>query len=112
MKVYYIIPSRSKIQAMALWPVVLANKSIKNKQLSDRILLHEKIHHRQQIEMLVLPFYIWYVMEWLFKWAIYKKRHQAYKALSFEREAYSNDSQPNYLETRKTWNFIRFLCKK
>jgi hypothetical protein len=109
MRIYFVISARSNIAAMAIWPVILANKTLKTKGLSDRTLLHEKIHHQQQLELLVIPFYIWYILEWLLKWAVYKDRKQAYKELSFEREAYSNDHHTDYLKSRRFWEFIRYL---
>ena len=33
---------------------------------------HEKIHLRQQIELLVLPFYVWYGIEFLIRWIMTK----------------------------------------
>lgn len=63
---------------------------------------HEKIHIRQQLELLVIPFYIWYVIEWIFK---------GYRNISFEREAYQNDKNLNYLQTRKPYSFLKYLKK-
>ena len=49
---------------------------------------HEKIHIAQQKEMLVIPFYLWYFIEWLVR--LFKKGN-AYQNISFEREAYVNE---------------------
>jgi len=109
MKIYYIIPSSSSIQAMALWPCVLANRSLRGQGVSERLLIHERIHHKQQIELLILPFYVWYILEWLFKWIVYKDRKRAYRAISFEKEAYVNDKDIDYLPRRRFWNFLKYL---
>lgn len=109
MKIYYLIPIKSRIQAIALWPFILANKSLALKKISPQILLHEKIHHRQQLELLVLPFYLWYILEWLFRWWIYRDRKKAYRAISFEQEAYAKDRDIHYLEKRKPWSFLKYL---
>lgn len=109
MKIYFIIPAHSNIAAMALWPIIIANRALKTGGLSNRTLLHEKIHHQQQLELLVILFYVWYVVEWLFKWVIYKDRKRAYKELSFEREAYGNDNQANYLSKRRRWSFLKYI---
>ena len=43
------------------------------KDTDNEVLLnHEKIHIKQQLEMLVVPFFIWYFIEFLFKLLIYK----------------------------------------
>ena len=71
---------------MAIWPFIL----IKEKRFTEDFVFmnHEKIHFRQQIEMLVIPFYIWYCLEFLLRWIQYKKKRLAYLNISFEREAY------------------------
>lgn len=94
-----------KIDGIALWPFVL----VKSNQPTERIIRHEKIHLRQQLEMLIIPFYMWYFMEWLLRWALYKNRSKAYFNISFEREAYQNDSNPDYMKSRKFWNFIKYI---
>jgi hypothetical protein len=93
------------IEGIALWPFVL----VKSTKPSERILRHEKIHLRQQLEMLILPFYIWYAIEWGIKCFKYKNPEIAYFNLGFEREAYGNEHRTDYLKTRKFWNFIAYL---
>ncbi len=70
---------------------------------------HEKIHIRQQFEMLVLPFFIWYFIEFLYRLVHYKDKYLAYKNISFEREAYANEHDVAYLKTRKLWRFLKYL---
>lgn len=77
---------------------------------NDIIINHEKIHWKQQMEMLIIFFYIWYLIEWFCKTGIYGKF--AYYALSFEREAYNNDSILNYLSTRKKYKWIKYIANE
>lgn len=76
--------------------------------ITDRILNHEKIHSAQMKEMLYIFFYIWYIAEWGIKLLKYKRVHTAYRAISFEREAYANDFNREYLKTRKRFAFIKY----
>jgi len=69
---------------------------------------HEKIHIRQQLELLVLPFFIWYLAEFLLRWVISGNRNEAYRNISFEREAYANEKDLSYLKKRPFWNFLRY----
>ena len=69
---------------------------------------HEKIHWKQQMEMLIIFFYLWYGIEWLIKVFKYGRR-QAYYTISFEREAYNYDQDPDYLESRKTWAWFKYI---
>ena len=70
---------------------------------------NEKIHIRQQLELLVLPFFVWYIVEYLFRLVQYKDRKKAYYNISFEREAYKNESNFGYLGLRKFWSFLKFM---
>lgn len=74
------------------------------------IVNHESIHWKQQMEMLIIFFYIWYIFEWLFKLLIHGRR--AYYYLSFEREAYNYEHDVNYLKNRKHYTWIKFLRQK
>ena len=75
-----------------------------------RITNHESIHWKQQMEMLIISFYLWYFLEWLIK-LILPPYTSAYKALSFEREAYTNDNNLEYLKSRKHYSWINRVFK-
>ena len=68
---------------------------------------HEKIHWKQQLEMLVIFFYIWYLIEYLIKLFIYGS--DAYRNLSLEREAYANEKNLDYLKTRKFYSWLKYI---
>lgn len=70
---------------------------------------HEKIHLRQQLELLILPFFIWYVVEFLLRLVQYRNKRKAYRNISFEREAYANESNKNYLQKRRLFSFLQYL---
>src|SRR5690554_6953564 len=70
---------------------------------------HEKIHLRQQIEMFIGFFFIWYGLEFLIRLIQYKNFKTAYRNISFEREAYANEQNINYLEKRRLFSFLRYL---
>ncbi|WP_333810297.1 hypothetical protein [Flavobacterium sp.] len=80
------------------------------KDKSHAILLnHERIHLQQQLELLVIPFFIWYGLEFLLRYFQFKDKREAYHNISFEREAYANEKDLNYLKKRSFWNFIKHL---
>ncbi len=72
---------------------------------------HERIHARQQLEMLVIPFLIWYVLEYLILRLKYN-HDDSYRNIVFEREAYLNESDLDYLKKRKRFSFLKFYGKK
>ncbi|WP_415328445.1 hypothetical protein [Chryseobacterium sp. MMS23-Vi53] len=96
-----------KINGIALFPFIFIRR-LEDKE-NNVLINHEKIHLRQQLEMLIIFFYIFYVIEyyyWVFK---LKNTDSAYRRISFEREAYANESNLNYLKERKFWNFRKYL---
>lgn len=88
---------------MAIYPFMF----LKTKALKENIALlnHEKIHLRQQIELLVIPFFIIYTFEFLIRLLQYRNWHLAYRNISFEREAYTNENNLDYLKSRSFWEF-------
>ncbi|HLN75233.1 MAG: hypothetical protein ACM3O8_07405 [Methylococcaceae bacterium] len=87
-----------KFSGITLAPIGIFIKPAKLKDLC--LLNHEHIHWQQQKEMLIVPFYLWYVIEWLFK---------GYRDISFEKEAYLNEHNPEYLTSRKRFAWTRYL---
>lgn len=59
-------------------------------------------------EMLYVSFYLWYGVEWLIK--LFCKGN-AYRNLSFEREAYDNQYNLDYIKTRKHYSWLKRLFK-
>jgi len=77
---------------------------------TDKVLInHEKIHLCQQLEMLILPFYVFYVLEFIVRLCQYRSWHKAYRNISFERESYYNESNLKYIQQRSLWSFLKYL---
>ena len=66
---------------------------------------HELIHVAQQRELLYLPFFIWYVAEWLVLWAKYRNATKAYFNIRFEKEAYRHQHDLTYLTRRRHYHY-------
>ena len=76
----------------------------------DRYVInHERIHTAQQRELLFVPFYILYLIEWIFRFARYRNWKQAYYNISFEREAYTHGNDLTYLKNRDLYSWTMFL---
>ena len=105
-----IIPFKGFV-AITLWPFIFVRSDKRNKfnESSER---HERIHLKQQIEMLVLPFYLWYAIEYLIRLVLYKNANDAYYNLSFEQEAYLNQYDVDYIAKRKPYAWIRKVFKR
>ena len=101
----YVVPKG--FRGFTLFPFVfLADKKDKEHGV---LMNHESIHIRQQLELLVLPFFIWYGIEFLVRLVQYKNKRVAYHNISFEREAYAKEKDLYYLQQRSFWSFLKFI---
>lgn len=103
-----VIPFRG-YKAITIWPFVFVRSKYEDGGMSDKDIRHETIHLRQQAELLVVFFYIWYICEWLIR--LFQKGN-AYRNISFEREAYANEADENYLTHRKHYAWIHYIKLK
>jgi len=101
--------TRGFATAIALYPFIIVRK----KELRDKpfLVYHERIHLRQQLELGIIFFYIWYLVEFLIRFISSNSFYRAYRNICFEREAYSNESNMHYLKKRKCWSFIYYLSR-
>jgi len=104
----FLIPKG--FRGLTLFPFVL----VKFPEDKENIILvnHEKIHLRQQLELLMLPFFIWYLLEYVVRLVQYQNANLAYRNISFEREAYANESNLDYLKNRSFFQFYSYLFLK
>lgn len=95
-------------RGLALFPFIFIKRdSLRNNKV---FVNHERIHLQQQKELLILLFFIWYLLEFMIRLLHYKNSREAYLNISFEREAYQNEKNLNYLDQqRKIWAFTKYL---
>ena len=85
------------INALAFYPFIFVAPHVK---IDEVLLNHERIHLKQQKELLIIPFYIWYLIA---------LKRKGYMGISFEKEAYANELNLNYLKSRKIFGFRKYL---
>jgi hypothetical protein len=101
----YLVPKG--YLGLAIFPFVILKTKV---LVLDTVLMnHERIHLKQQLELLIIPFFICYGIEFLMRLIMYKNWKSAYRNISFEREAYANESNLKYLNERKFWSFLKYL---
>ncbi|GAA4408310.1 hypothetical protein GCM10023187_29990 [Nibrella viscosa] len=93
------------VEGMALFPLVLVRRPNPNPVLIN----HERVHLRQQLELGILPFYIWYLVEYLIRRWQYRDHYTAYRNISFEREAFANEKNLHYLPKRPWFTFRHYI---
>jgi hypothetical protein len=104
----YLIPKGYR--GLAAFPFVFVKHRADKK--NSVFVNHEKIHLRQQLELLVIPFFIWYFLEYIVRLVQYKNADLAYRNISFEREAYANELNLDYLKNRSFLQFLKHLILK
>lgn len=101
---------RKNYVGLTIWPFIIVKE---DNYKDDAVLInHERIHLKQQLELLVIPFYLWYFLEWLLRTILYLNSYRAYQNISFEREAYANEDDLDYTKNRKLYSFIRYIFRK
>lgn len=95
------------VKAMALFPFILVRDA--EVGTNKTTIHHERIHFRQQIELLLIFFYILYGGFYLYYRLRGYTHFNAYMSIPFEKEAYANEANPNYLKERKVWRWLRYL---
>lgn len=92
-------------RAITIWPFIFVRHG--SDKVNKELINHETIHIKQQAELLVLPFFIWYFLDYLVKFIRFGNHLLAYKNIIFEREAYHNEKNLDYLKTRKRFQYLR-----
>lgn len=100
-----IIPFRG-FTAINICGVLFVRKS---SAVTPRLLNHEAIHTVQMREWLYVMFYVLYILEWLVRLVQYRNCKEAYRNISFEREAYACQLDMEYLETRRHYATFKYL---
>ncbi len=104
----FFVPKNAS--AIALFPFVFISKP--RYKHHQTLMNHEAIHLKQQVELLLVFFYVWYVVEFLVRWLQHQNTYKAYRAISFEREAYANEANLGYLQQRPFWHFVKYFSLK
>ena len=121
MKIIYnkFLPVKGFLAINLFGVLFVRDESSKKKPLSTKTLTHESIHTAQMKDFCPflpiggLVFYIVYVLEWivrLFQFGV--KRYAAYRQISFEKEAYTNENSQTYLKQRKRFAWVNYLKRK
>lgn len=98
--------SRS-VNGLAIFPFIIIRSEIRGTVEALFTINHERIHIRQQLELLFLPFTIFYILMYL--WGLMRgmSRREAYRNILFEREAYRNMYNLEYLQERRIFSFLK-----
>lgn len=77
--------------------------------VSESTRRHETIHLHQQIETGFLLFYVLYLYYWLKSKVKGIPGDESYMLIPFEKEAYTNELDQEYLQKRKFWAWTKYI---
>ena len=121
----------SSCSTIAIGPFVLSKLS--ESEMPQYVRNHECTHSRQWVEMtlfaglllqasvlacgvsawwlLAVPmaYYLWYGMEYLVRFCILRDGKKAYRAVSFEQEAYAHENDADYNENAGYFAWMKYL---
>ena len=86
--------------AICLFGLIFSRRPLNSAELN-----HERIHAAQQKELLYIPFFIWYGIEWFVLYLKYRNGMTAYYHIRFEQEAYNHQGDMQYLKKRKHFHY-------
>lgn len=101
----YIVPKG--YVGLTIFPFVFIKHS--HLKTDSPFINHERIHLKQQLELFIILFFLWYGIEFFIRLLAYNNWNKAYKNISFEREAYVHEKDLDYLQSRPLWNFINYI---
>lgn len=99
--------TNKRYKGITIYPFVIVTQEEDGRNAV--LLNHERIHIKQQLEMLVLPFFVWYGLEFLVRYFLCRSWKKAYRNISFEKESYANEEDLDYLKKRSFWNWIKYI---
>ena len=83
----------------------------KGVELTQVDFTHEGIHLKQEVELLVFIFYIWYAIEYLIKLLCTFDHKRVYRSICFEQEAYGHEDDVKWPDQRPEYYWLRFVFK-
>lgn len=116
-------------KAINLWGILFVRSKAK---IDDVLIMHESIHTRQLIEVMIasvlislifviggqwwlgalftfFSYYIWYGIEYVIRLIGSGNKINAYRNMAFEKEAYKNEGNMLYLNIRRLFNFLEYM---
>lgn len=95
---------------MAVFPLVIVREDLRGTSADRYTVNHEMIHIRQQAELLLVFFVLWYLASYYLLRIRGFSPRDAYMGVRFEREAYNNMYDLRYLRRRRPFSFLKRAC--
>lgn len=98
---------KDRYRGTTIWPFIFISDM---DLVNDKVFInHETIHWYQQLELGILPGWILYLFYYI-KGRVQGLNHdEAYRNNPFEKEAYQNEDNLDYLVTRNKYAWTKYL---
>ncbi len=106
-----LVPWFPGITGLTLFPFIILRKEIRGTTEAVITINHEKIHIRQQAELLLVVFALWYAASFVAGRLRGLSWQEAYRNIIFEREAFDRMYDMDYLKSRKMFSFLKYHSK-
>ncbi len=96
---------------ITLWPFIIVRYNLRDygARLFAVLINHERIHLRQQLETLVIFFYLLYLIFYIINRCRGMNHMAAYSNIPFERESYIYERDICYLKKRRLFAWTKFV---
>lgn len=108
----FLVPWFPGITGLTLFPFIILRKEIRGTAEAAITINHERIHIRQQVELALVFFALWYAASFIAGRLRGMSWNEAYRNIIFEREAFDRMYDMDYLKTRKLFAFMNFRASK
>ncbi len=96
--------------AITVFPFIIVRSK---EDLLPWLITHERIHIRQQLELLFIGALFLYIVETVYaRFVLCLSGYENYLYFSLEQEAYRNQHNPDYLKNRKPFTVFYYLMHK
>ncbi len=96
--------------AITIFPFIVVRSQ---EELFPWLVIHERIHLRQQLELLFIGALLLFILETLYARMVLRlPRYETYLYFSLEQESYRNQNDSDYLKNRKPFSVFYYLLHK
>jgi len=99
----------SKLAPINIRAISLGFFVFSREAMSESTKRHETIHFQQQLEMLIIFQWFFYFLFWFYGLCKLKNGRKAYFNIPFEKEAYQNELDANYLQCRPRFAWLKYI---
>ena len=101
-----------RVGGISIFPFIILRENRKGSTNGGILVNHETIHFWQTLELGIVGFYLLYIIFYMYYIVKTKfKIEEAYMMIPFEKEAYSNEKNLDYIKNRGVFSWVKYINK-